>query len=71
MCKNSNYSKSEKEGNVLFNNTINTFYLRSYGIWHTFNPLHPAYHSGTDNERETHCLHFMGYPFWLSLAFSV
>ena len=27
-------SSSRKEGNVLFNNTLNTFYLRLYGIRH-------------------------------------
>ena len=34
-----------KEGNVLFNDTLNTFYLRLYGIVHMV-----KYHS--DNERK-------------------
>ena len=36
---------SEKEGNVLFNNALNTFYLRLYGVGHMV-----KYHS--DSERK-------------------
>ena len=32
MRKHGATSHSEKEGNVLFNDTLNTFYLRLYGI---------------------------------------
>ena len=42
-----------KEGNVLFNNTLNTFYLRLYGVRHMVKD-----HS--DSERETRCRH-IGY----------
>ena len=31
---NSNSTFNRKEGNVLFNNTLNTFYLRLYGVGH-------------------------------------
>ena len=27
-------SKGRKKGNILFNNTLNTFYLRLYGVAH-------------------------------------
>ena len=40
-----------KEGNVLFNDTLNTFYLRLYGTIY--------------NIEETHCHNFMGYNFRL------
>ena len=38
------YGKGRKEGNVLFNDTLNTFYLRLYGVKHMV-----KYH--TDSER--------------------
>ena len=46
----------KKEGNVLFNDALNTFYLRLYGIRH-----------GKDHSarKETHCCH-MGYSFRLA-----
>ena len=44
----------KKEGNVLFNDTLNTFYLRSYGIRHMVKD-----HSDSERE-ETRC-HHMGY----------
>ena len=28
-----------KEGNILFNDALNTFYLQIYGIWHMINNL--------------------------------
>ena len=36
MVKDHSYSdKGRKEqGNVLFNDALNTFYLRLYGVWH-------------------------------------
>ena len=37
--------KKEEEGNVLFNDTLNTFYLRLYGVGHMV-----KYHS--DSERK-------------------
>ena len=30
------HSDSEREGNVLFNDTLNTFYLRLYGVRHNY-----------------------------------
>ena len=47
-----------KEGNVLFNDALNTFYLRLYGVIHMVKD-----HS--DSERETRCRH-MGYSFRLA-----
>ena len=46
------------EGNVLFNDTLNTFYLRLFGIGHMVKD-----HS--DSERETHCWH-IDYSFQLA-----
>ena len=40
--------KGRKEGNVLFNDTLNTFYLRLYGVGHMVKD-----HS--DSEREETC----------------
>ena len=46
----SDSEKGRKEGNVLFNDALNTFYLRLYGVRHMVkdhsdsekgNPLHP------------------------------
>ena len=48
-----------KEGNVLFNDTLNTFYLRLYGVRHMVKD-----HS--DSEREKTRCHHMGYSFWLA-----
>ena len=45
-------------GNYLFNDTLNTFYLRLYGISHMVKD-----HS--DSERGNHCYH-MGYSFRLA-----
>ena len=45
-----------KEGNVLFNDALNTFYLRLYGVRHMVKD-----HSDSENE-ETHCCH-MSYSF--------
>ena len=39
------FIKVMKEGNVLFNNTLNTFYLRLYGVMHMVK-------DHTDSERE-------------------
>ena len=47
-----------KEGNVLFNDALNTFYLQLYGVRHMVND-----HS--DSERGTCCCH-MGYSFRLA-----
>ena len=47
-----------KEGNVLFNDALNTFSLRLYGIRHMVKD-----HS--DSERETRCRH-IGYSFQLT-----
>ena len=45
-----------KEGNVLFNDTLNTFYLRLYGVGHMVN-----------DHSETRCRH-MGYSFQLAAS---
>ena len=46
-----------KEGNVLFNDALNTFYLRLYGITHMVNTIQIV--------REETCCHHMGYSFQL------
>ena len=51
-------SASLKEGNVLFNNALNTFYLRLYGVKHMVED-----HS--DSNRGNRCCH-MGYSFRLT-----
>ena len=48
-----------KEGNVLFNDALNTFYLRLYGVTHMVKD-----HSDSERE-ETHC-HHMDYSFRLA-----
>ena len=48
-----------KERNVLFNDTLNTFYLRLYGIRHMVKD-----HS--DSEREETCCSHIGYSFQLA-----
>ena len=46
------------EGNVLFNDTLKTFYLRLYGIRHM------------DGERDkTHCCYYMDYSFQLAARY--
>ena len=47
-------------GNVLFNDALNTFYLRLYGVSHVVKD-----HS--DSEREETCCHHIGYYFWLAV----
>ena len=47
-----------KEGNVLFNDTLNTFYLRLYGVRHMVK-------NHSDMREETRCRH-IGYSFWLA-----
>ena len=49
--------KGRKEGNVLFNDALNTFYLRLYGVSHMVED-----HSARE---ETRCCH-MGYSFRLT-----
>ena len=52
-------TKNINEGNVLFNDAFNTFYLRLYGVGHMVKDL-------SDSEREeTRCRH-MGYSFWIN-----
>ena len=48
-----------KEGNVLFNDALDTFYLRLYGVTHMVKD-----HSDSEKE-ETRCSH-MGYSFQLA-----
>ena len=50
--------QGKKEGNVLFNGTLNTFYLRLYGVRHMVKD-----HS--DSERGPSC-HHMGYSLQLT-----
>ena len=50
--------QAQKEGNVLFNDALNTFYIRLYSVKHMVKD-----HS--DNERGTSCRH-MGYSFRLA-----
>ena len=47
----------ERERKVLFNDTLNTFYLRLYGIRHNMVKDH------SDSEREETCCRQMGYSF--------
>ena len=54
----SRWSPTTKEGNVLFNDALNTFYLRLYGVGHMVKD-----HSDT---REETCCHHMGYSFRLA-----
>ena len=49
---------SKRERNVLFNDALNTFYLRLYGVRHMVKD-----HS--DSEKGTHCLH-IGYSYRLT-----
>ena len=51
--------KGRKEGNVLFNNTLNTFYLWLYGVGHMVNDR-------SDSKSGTRCHHYMGYTFLIS-----
>ena len=51
-------SEFKQEGNVLFNDALNTFYLRLYGVGHMVKD-----HS--DRREETRCRH-MGYVFGLA-----
>ena len=46
-----NGAVAEKEGNALFNETLNTFYLSLHGVGHMV--------------REETCCHYMGYSFQL------
>ena len=73
------YGYMERKGNVLFNNTLNTFYLRLYGkkgnvlFNNTLNTFYLRLYgvghmvqNHSDSEREeTHCRH-MGYSFRLA-----
>ena len=51
--------EGRKEGNVLFNNAPNTFYLRLYGVRHMVK-------NHSDSESETRCRH-MCYSFQLAV----
>ena len=53
------YFNGRKEGIVLFNNALSTFYLWLYGVKHMVND-----HS--DSEREETCCRHMGYSFRLA-----
>ena len=59
MVKDHSDSERERERNVLFNDTLNTFYLRLYGVRHMVKD-----HSDSEREREmlyltTHSTHFI------------
>ena len=47
---------TRKEGNVLFNDALNTFYLWLYGVRHMVKIA----------REKTHCHHYMGYSFKLA-----
>ena len=51
--------EGRKEGNVLFNDALNTFYLRLYGVTHMVK-------DHLDSEREETRCHHMGYSFRLA-----
>ena len=51
--------EGRKEGNVLFNDALNTFYLRLYGVTHMVK-------DHLDSEREETQCHHMGYSFRLA-----
>ena len=54
-------TKGRKGGNILFNDALNTFYLRLYGVRYMVKD-----HSDSERERgETRCRH-MGYSFRLT-----
>ena len=59
MCyiMHSEYLVIRKEGNVLFNNALNTFYLRLYGVRHMVKD-----HSHSQKG----CRHYKGYSFQLA-----
>ena len=52
------YMEGRKEGNVLFNDALNTLYLQLYGIRHMIKEPQTA--------REETCCHHMGYSFRLT-----
>ena len=54
----SNVGRQEERG-ILFNDAVNTFYLRLYGIGHMVS-------GHSDSERGTRWLHYMDYSFWLA-----
>ena len=58
-CSYHGATSHKKEGNVLFNDALNTFYLRLYGVRHMVKD-----HSDSEGE-ETLCRH-IGYSFWLA-----
>ena len=51
-----------KEGNVLFNDALNTFYLRLYGVRHMVKAIQIV--------REETCCRHMGYSFLLSFLYA-
>ena len=54
---------TRKEGSALFNNALDTFYLRLYGIEHMVK-------DNSDRVRvETHCHNYTGYSFQLAARF--
>ena len=58
ICNQCGKHTLRKEGNVLFNNTLNTFYVRLYGVKHMIK-------DPSDSGEETCCCH-MGYSFWFA-----
>ena len=52
-------AQDSKEGNVLFNDALNTFQLRLYGIGHMVKTIQIA-------REETCCCHYLGYSFRLA-----
>ena len=58
-----NLVSNRKEENVLFNDALNTFYLRLYGVG--LYGYMVKDHSNSERREETHCCH-MGYSFRLA-----
>ena len=55
----SSATSGRKEGNVLFNDALNTFYLRLYGVRHMVK-------DHIQIARKETCFHHIGYPFRLT-----
>ena len=55
MTSSTTYRFVSDVGSCLFNDAVNTFYLRVFGVGHKVKD-----HSDSDR-KESHCRHFMGY----------
>ena len=62
LSKTNHASVGWKNGNVLFNDTLNTFYVRLYGVGYMVK-------DHLNRKREETCSHhYMGYSFWLTAS---